>query len=132
MFVPDDIDCRKKMLKRKNEGKKSFLEFSIKTKKVIKDVLHSTIKMEENFEVNRNIALDHGNYQITKRVFDLLDRNKDGLIDFEEFATSFVDPKFEVRTSKLTLNTMFEQFDKDKDGYINFHEFYAGLGDKKK
>jgi hypothetical protein len=56
MFVPDDIDCRKKMLKRKNVGKKAFSEFSIKTKKVIKDVLHSTIRMEENFEINRNIA----------------------------------------------------------------------------
>lgn len=122
IFAPYTPEYRKTMVGRSKTEVSTFYQYTIQTKKLLKDLLFSVVTMLENFESNK-YCITNGLVANSNEIFDLLDVKKDGFVTLQEFKEFFSESgiKMNDQISKL----LFESFDKDADGRISFGEFHT-------
>lgn len=59
-------------------------------------------------------------------MFDTIDKNHSGFIDYSEFITSSIDKGY-LRSENM-CEKAFEVIDKDKNGYLSREELLAAFG----
>lgn len=64
-----------------------------------------------------------------KEIFDYYDRDKNGIIDEEEFGR-LIQVGLEAEMSSEELDMGFKEIDKDKNGTIEFDEFVVWWNDR--
>ena len=124
IWVPFQMNEIKKVIHKTPKERTRLADYSPETQRGIKDIIYSTVKTQENFETNRTKAFRNQDRKLAQEIFEKLDNNKDGLIDFREFSKGFLNGDKSGRFEDLSLNCLFEQFDSDKDGLIGFEEFF--------
>jgi len=122
IFAPYTPEYRKTMRNRSLLQVSTFYQYTIQTKKLLKDLLFSIVTALENFESNK-FKITNGVVANSNQVFDLLDANKDGVVTFNEFKETVVG--LGVKISENSGKLLFELFDKDADGKVSFGEFHA-------
>ena len=121
IFAPYTKNYRDTMTQRSTTNVEKFFDYTVQTKKLLKDLLYSCVTCEENFE--------HAKYKVTKGIvavsnelFDLLDTDKDGYVSVSEFGDYL--KAHAIKASAQNVRLLFDQFDKNKDGKISFGEFH--------
>jgi len=122
IFAPYTIEYRKTMTNRSLLQVSTFYQYTVQTKKLLKDLLFSVVTALENFESNK-FKVTNGIVANSNELFDLLDANKDGYITFTEFKDTLVG--LGVRMSEQSGKLLFELFDKNADEKISYGEFHA-------
>lgn len=109
------------MFNRSRTTVKNLTDYTVQTKKLLKDLLYNCCVQLGNFE-NLRYNLLQGDIGTANKYFDMLDSNKDGLITFNEFQQW-------MRLNRVKGNhgydyLLFDQFDIKKDDQIDFEEFH--------
>ena len=91
-----------------NDGVIEKDEFFMQLKKLLNDNID-----ENNIEINNNYL---------EEIFNIIDTDKNGKIEYEEFLRAAIDKKILIEENNLKLS--FEFFDKDKNGFITLEEIY--------
>ena len=95
-----------------NDGVIEKDEFFMQVKKLFNDNIDYD-NNENNIEINNNY-LDE--------IFNIIDTDKNGKIEYEEFLRAAIDKKILIEENNLKLS--FDFFDKDKNGVITLEEIY--------
>ncbi len=122
IFAPYTPEYRKTMTNRSLLQVSTFYQYTIQTKKLLKDLLFSVVTALETFESNK-FKITNGVVANSNELFDLLDANKDGYITFHEFKATLVG--LGLRMSEQSGKLLFELFDKNADEKISYGEFHA-------
>ena len=91
-----------------NDGVIEKDEFFMQLKKLLNDNID-----ENNIEINNNYL---------EEIFNIIDTDKNGKIEYEEFLRAAIDKKILIEENNLKLS--FDFFDKDKNGVITLEEIY--------
>jgi hypothetical protein len=67
--MPTTKAYRSKMQERSRMQGKNFKAFTIQTQKLVKDLLYSIVKAEENFEINK-FRISGGSVTVSNQLFD--------------------------------------------------------------
>lgn len=124
VFYPTTKGYRSKMAERSRLQGKAFRDFTIQTQKLVKDLLYSIVKAEENFEINK-FRISGGSVTISNQIYDWIDANANKLIGFDEFSQTL--QKNGVKANIKAMRAVFDQFDKDKNGNVSFAEFHTPI-----
>lgn len=122
LFLPWDKVYKKEMVNRSKTDVKNFHQYTVQTRKMLKDLLYCLVLAEQNFENNR-FRTSNGNFDVSTELFNWVNVGKTGFITFEEFTNCLKQNK--VKVSKHSSRNLFDQWDKDKDGKIAFKEFHT-------
>jgi len=122
IFAPYTPEYRKTMTNRSQTQVSTFYQYTIQTKKLLKDLLFSVVQMLENFEAMK-YGITNGLVANSNELFDELDSKKDGFVTQTEFKDYFAENG--VKMSAHLAALLFESFDKDADGRISFGEFHT-------
>jgi len=122
IFTPYTVVYRKGMVDRCPKDIANFSDYTIQTKKYVKDLLYSVVTALENFECNK-FKITGGLVHVSNEVFDFLDRNKDGYITYNEFSATLKENG--VKCPNPDCKILFDTFDKKKNGKISFGEFHT-------
>jgi Ca2+-binding EF-hand superfamily protein len=122
IFAPYTPEYRKTMTNRSLLQVSTFYQYTVQTKKLLKDLLFSVVTALENFESNK-FKITNGVVANSNELFDLLDANKDGYITFHEFKATLVG--LGLRMSEQSGKLLFDLFDKNADEKISYGEFHA-------
>merc|ERR1711976_571347 len=122
MWLPYTKNYRSSLEKKGPKLCDKFTNYTVQTRKLIKDLLYSITTQEENFESNK-FRLTGGLVAVSNEVFDFIDKNKDGFVTLNEFEACLKENK--VKTNNDTIALMFNQFDRDHDGKISFNDFHT-------
>merc|ERR1711988_1686106 len=118
LFLPYTKEYKKTMSARVGKGVAKFLDLSVQTKKLVRDLLYSIRLSFDNFEYNRHKVT--GNSVAIAN--DFLDRNKDGYVTMSEFVASLTDCG--VKGTKQDFVNLFSMLDLNNDEKISFEEFH--------
>jgi len=121
IFTPLTKEYRSTMTNRVGKGTSKFLDLTVQTKKLVRDLLYSIRLTSDNFEYNRH-RMTGNSIAIANEMFDFLDRNKDGYITLNEFQATLADCG--IKGNKTDFQNLFTMFDSNFDGKINFTEFH--------
>merc|ERR1712151_183012 len=121
LFTPYTKEYKKTMTSRNGKGVAKFLDLSVQTKKLVRDLLYSIRLSFDNFEYNRH-KVTGNSVAIANEVFDFLDRNKDGYVTMNEFVASLTDCG--VKGTKQDFINLFSMIDLNNDEKISFEEFH--------
>lgn len=124
MFMPATKAYRSKMQERSRNQGKNFKAYTVQTQKLMKDLLYSIVKCEENFEVNK-FRISGGSVTVSNQLFDWLDINSNHAVGFDEFSKKMQSNG--VKATTKALRGVFDQFDKNKNGVIRFAEFHTPI-----
>lgn len=124
VFFPHTIQYKHKMSERSRFAVKSFKDYTIQTMKLIKDLLYSVVKCEENFEVLK-FRISNGSVNVSNLLFDWLDEDKDKHIGYDEFDRPL--KFYKIVATKGCKRAVYDQFDKSKNGRIEFVEFHTPI-----
>lgn len=124
VFYPYTKQYRSKMQERSRMKGKNFKDYTIQTQKLVRDLLYSVVKGEENFEANK-FRISGGSVSISNQLFDWLDVNNNKTIGFDEFSKNLQNNS--VKSSLHQIRAVFDQFDKSGDGRVSFCEFHTPI-----
>jgi len=122
LWLPYTKNYRSGLEKKGPKLCEKFSNYTVQTRKLIKDLLYSITTQEENFESNK-FRLTGGLVAVSNEVFDFIDKNKDGFVTLNEFEACLKENK--VKTNNATISLMFNQFDRDHDSKISFNDFHT-------
>lgn len=122
MWVPFTKTYRTALEGRSAKLCEKFSNYTVQSRKLLKDLLYSVVTSEENFEANK-FRLTGGLVVVSNEVFDFIDKNKDGFVTLQEFAACLKENN--VKIGKSVLGLLFEKFDRDHDGKISFDDFHT-------
>jgi len=121
LFTPYTKEYKQTMTTRNGKGTTKFLDLTVQTKKLVRDLLYSIRLSFDNFEYNRH-KVTGNSVAIANEVFDFLDRNKDGYVTMSEFVASLTDCG--VKGTKQDYFNLFSMLDTNNDEKISFEEFH--------
>jgi len=90
IFTPDTKEYKTTMNSRTGRSVVKFLNLTVQTKKLVRDLLYAVRTLEDNFENNKH-RITGNSISIANEIFDHLDKNKDSLLTLNEFTSSLVD-----------------------------------------
>jgi len=122
LFLPWTEVYKKEMVNRSKTDVKNFHQYTVQTRKMLKDLFYCLVMAEKNFENNR-FKTSNGVFDVSTEVFEWINTGKTGFITCEEFTTCLKSNK--VKVSEHSARQLFEQWDKDMDGKIAFKEFHT-------
>ena len=122
LWVPYTKNYRSSLEKKGPKLCDKFSNYTVQSRKCIKDLLYSIVTQEENFESNK-FRLTGGLVAVSNEVFDFVDKNKDGFVTLNEFEACLKENKVKANDSVIAL--LFLQFDRDHDGKISFNDFHT-------
>ena len=79
LWVPWTEVYKRTMVNRSQTNVSNFKNYTVQTRKLVKDLLYSIATAEENFESNR-FKITGGHYNVSHELYDWMDVNKDGAI----------------------------------------------------
>ena len=122
LWVPWTEVYKRTMVNRSQTNVSNFKNYTVQTRKLVKDLLYSIATAEENFESNR-FKITGGHYNVSHELYDWMDVNKDGAITQDEFTSTLKEGG--LKLNEHSVRNLFEQWDKDKNGKIEFGEFHT-------
>ena len=79
MWTSYKWNYKKQLEEREGKRVDTFKDYTVQTRKLIKDMIYSLVTNEENFE-SKKFKMTGGLVSVSNEIFDFMDKNKDSFV----------------------------------------------------